>query len=158
MAGLRQGECSRQSIEELYKVLAAFNTDNATFYAPKRQISVKNSIKMTYGRFWGTIMLQLASLNAWRIFKHIVKDVYTVLAVCVRSKVGMHKPRCFWSKCGKSLPVSKVCFCRKFGGCGNDAINVCKISVKFQPCAITRKPSCTWGIILHWKNRHFHAK
>ena len=35
MAGLRQGECSRQSIKELYKVLAAFNTDNGTFYAPK---------------------------------------------------------------------------------------------------------------------------
>ena len=96
-------------------------------------------------------MLQLASLNAWRIFKHIVKDVYTVLAVCVHGKVGMHKPYplCFLSKCGKSLPVSKVCFCRKFGGCGNDAINVCKISVKFQPCAITRKPSCTRGALFY---------
>ena len=35
MAGLRQGECSRQSIKELYKVLAAFNTDNGTFMRPK---------------------------------------------------------------------------------------------------------------------------
>ena len=90
MAGLRQGECSRQSIKELYKVLAAFNTDNGTFYAPKDK----------------------------------------------------PYPLCFLSKCGKSLSVSKVCFCRGFGGCGNDAINVCKKSVKFQPCAITRKPSC----------------
>ena len=93
------------------------------------------------------ILLQLASLNAWGIFKHYVKDVYMVLAVCVHGKVGMHKPYplCFLFKCGKSLPVSKVCFCWGFGGCGTNAINVCKKSVKFQPCAITRKPSCTHG-------------
>ena len=92
MAGLRQGECSRQSIKELYKVLAAFNTDNGTFYAPKDK---------------------------------------------------PYPPLFFVQMHGNRFLFQKYAFAGGFaGGCGNDAINVCKKSVKFQPCAITRKPSC----------------